>query len=326
VLVLSRSDVEALLDLDRLVDAVAAAMADLSAGRTSMPQRVAAVVPDRRAMLAVMPAFLPSSGALTSKLVSLFPENEDRPTHQAVICCFDPGNGTPLALMDGAYVTATRTAAGSVLATRLLAREDSRIVSVIGSGVQAGAHARALGRRTGVELVRVAGRDHLQVKALVDGLVASGVKAEAAPTIEDAVRSSDIVCVATHADQPVLHRGWLRPGTHVNSVGYNTAGSGEIDSETVGDAVLVVESRDVALAPAPAGAVEIHRAIEAGVMTPDHIRAEIGDLVVGAGEGRTDDREITLYKSVGVAVQDAAAAALVLEAARGTGAGTNVAF
>src|ERR1700736_3716577 len=106
LLVLSRSDVESLLDLDRLVDAVAAAMVDLSADRVSMPPRVAAVVGSRGAMLAAMPAFLPSSGALTTKLVSLFPENRDRPTHQAIICCFDPATGTPLAVMDGRYITA----------------------------------------------------------------------------------------------------------------------------------------------------------------------------------------------------------------------------
>ncbi len=137
MLILSRADVEALLDLDRLIDAVAAAMVDLSAGRASVPPRVAATIPDRRAMLVAMPAFLPSSGALTTKLVSLFPENTDRPTHQAIICCFDDADGTPLAVMDGTYVTAARTAAGSALATRLLARDGARVASVIGTGVQA---------------------------------------------------------------------------------------------------------------------------------------------------------------------------------------------
>src|ERR1700687_3099358 len=125
MLVLSRTDVESLLDLDLLVDAIAAAMADLSADRVSMPPRVAAVVGSRGAMLAAMPAFLPSSGALTTKLVSLFPENRDRPTHQAIVCCFDPENGTPLAVMDGTHLTATRTAAGSALATTLLARREA---------------------------------------------------------------------------------------------------------------------------------------------------------------------------------------------------------
>jgi ornithine cyclodeaminase/alanine dehydrogenase-like protein (mu-crystallin family) len=324
MLILSRTEVEALLDLDRLVDALAAAMVDLSGGRASAPPRVAATVTDRSAMLAAMPAFLRSPGALTTKLVSLFPENTDRPTHQAIICCFDPADGTPLAIMDGTYVTAARTAAGSALATRLLAREASRVVSVIGTGVQARSHARAAARLPGVQLVQVAGRDHGKAVALVDDLLESGTAAAALPSIEAAVRSADIVCATTHAAEPVVRREWLGPGTHVNSVGYNAAGIGEVDVETIRDAVVVVESRSVALADPPAGAIELGRAIETGAIDADHIRAEIGEIAAGDREGRTDDRQLTLYKSVGVAVQDAAAAALVWDAARARGVGTSI--
>ena len=324
MLILSRTEVESLLDLDRLVDAVEAAMVDLSRNRASMPSRVAAAVADRHAMLAAMPAFLPSSGALTTKLVSLFPENTDRPTHQAIICCFDPANGTPLAIMDGTYVTAARTAAGSVLATRLLAREGARVVSVIGTGVQARSHARAIARLAGVQEVQVAGRDHGRAKALVDDLLDSGTEATALPSLEDAVRSADVVCAATHAAEPVVRREWLRPGTHVNSVGYNTAGEGEVDVQTIRDALVVVESRSAALAAPPAGAVELGRAIETGAIDVDHIQAEIGQIAAGDRAGRTDDDQLTLYKSVGVAVQDTAAAALIWEAARARGVGTKV--
>jgi alanine dehydrogenase len=324
VLLLSGAEVEMLLDLDELVEALGAAMADLSGGRASTPPRVAARVPERAAMLAVMPAFLPSARALMTKLVSLFPENRDRPTHQAVICCFDPDTGTPLALMDGTYITAARTAAGSALATRYLARSDARVLSIIGSGVQARAHGRAFRGWSGLELIRVAGRDRMATERLVTELVAEGTPAEAAPTIEDAVRSADIVCGTTHADSPVVRRSWLRPGTHVNSVGYNTAGEGEVDSEVVRDALVVVESRDAVLASPPSGAVELRRAIEAGIVTLDCIHAEIGEIIAGIAEGRRDDHAITLYKSVGVAVQDAAATALVLQAAAATGTGTSI--
>ena len=331
MLVLSRRDVEDLLDLDRLVDAVAAAMADLSAGRASMPRRAAALVPERHAMLAAMPAFLGASGAgaLVTKAVSLFPDNTDRPTHQAVICCFDADDGTPLALMDGTLITAARTAAGSALATRLLARPDARVVAVVGTGVQAGAHARAHARLPGIELVRVAGRSAGAAEALVaslSDLVAEGVAVEAAPSVEDAVRSADVVCATTHAVRPVVARAWLRPGTHVNSVGYNSDGEGEVDAATIADARVVVESRDTALAPPPAGAVELHRAIASGALTAEGVAAiaEIGELVAGHITGRTDEHQLTLYKSVGVAVQDAAAAALVLAAAQSQGAGTEV--
>jgi alanine dehydrogenase len=330
MLVLSRREVEGLLDLDRLVDAVAAAMADLSAGRASMPRRAAAQVPERHALLAVMPAFLPAADALVTKAVSLFPDNTDRPTHQALIMCFDPATGSPVALMDGTAITAARTAAGSALATRLLARRDARVVAVIGTGVQAHAHARAHARLPGIEAVRVSGRSPDRVAGLVDILAADlgavGVTVEAAAGAEDAVRSADVVCATTHADRPAVERAWLRPGTHVNSVGYNTDGEGEIDAATVRDAHVVVESRDTALAPPPAGAVELHRAIASGALDQDGVAAvvELGELVSGQAAGRTADDQITLYKSVGVAVQDAAAAALVLDAARAQHLGTTI--
>jgi ornithine cyclodeaminase len=324
MLVLSRTDVEDLLDLDQLVEAVAAAMADLSAGRASMPPRGAATIADRHAMLAAMPAFLPSVGALTTKLVSLFPENRDRPTHQAIICCFDPATGTPVAVMDGSYITATRTAAGSALASRYLAREDATVVAVVGAGVQARAHARALARLPSVESIRVAARDRAKAESLVGDLRVTGIPAEVVSSVEEAVASADIVCATTHADRPVIRRGWLRPGSHLNSVGYNSSGEGEVDSATIADAVVVVESREAALAAPPAGAIELRRAIERGLIGPDHVHAELGELVTGLVKGRVDPTAITLYKSVGVAVQDAAAASLVLDQAIGRGAGSNV--
>jgi ornithine cyclodeaminase len=133
-----------------------------------------------------------------------------------------------------------------------------------------------------------------------------------------------VVCAATHAEEPVVRREWLRPGTHVNSVGYNTAGTGEVDSATIRDALVVVESRTAVLAAPPSGAVELRRAIEAGALAPDHIHAEIGELVAGDRPGRTDTSQLTLYKSVGVSVQDAAAAALISQAAAEHGAGSHV--
>ena len=324
MLVLSAAEVEALLDLDALVDAVEAAMIDLSASRVSMPPRVAALVPEQEALLAAMPAYLPSAGALSAKLVTLFPRNRDCPTHQALICCFDPVTGTPVALMDGTSVTAARTAAGSALATRLLARPGASQVTVIGTGVQAGVHARALARLPGVSTIRIAGRDLGKAQALAAELAAAGIPAQAAGSVEDAVRSADIVCATTHAAHPVLRRDWLRPGTHINSVGYNTSGEGELDTATIKDALLVVESRASALAPPPSGAVELNRAIDAGAIYASHVAAEIGEIAAGAVPGRTSDTQLTLYKSVGVAVQDAAAAALILATAQQRGAGTLV--
>jgi ornithine cyclodeaminase len=302
LIVLSQADVRELLDLDALVDALASAHAELSAGSASMPPRIAAFA-RREGLLAAMPSYLPSAG-LACKLVTVFPHNQDRHTHQALICAFDPDNGTPVALMDGTYITATRTAAGSALATRLLAREDVRVLAILGSGVQARTHAAALRRVRQFEEVRVAGRDSSKAAALAEELSATAVD-----SFEEAVRGADVVAATTHATEPILLREWLTPGVHVNSVGANPAGRGEVDPAIVRDALVAVESRASTLAPAPAGASEFRDGAPADVV-------ELGELVAGTRPGRTSEDQITLYKSVGVAVQDAAAASLVLAAAR----------
>jgi len=300
-------------------------MADLSAGRVSMPSRIAALVPERDGLLAAMPAYLPSSSALATKLVSLFPRNTDRPTHQAVIVVFDAENGTPVALMDGEAITAARTAAGSALATELLARRNAQVLAVIGTGVQARAHVRAVPRVREFREVRIAGRHEEKAMAL------SKEAREWLPHAEIRVTTSysqaedgaDVICAATHSAEPVVRREWLSAGAHVTSVGYNTAGR-EIDGATFRDALVVVESRSATLAPPPAGSNDIAMAIAEGAMTPEHVHAELGELVSGARPGRADESQITLYKSVGVAVQDAAAAAMVLDAARSAGVGRTI--
>lgn len=310
---LNEAEVRELLDLDELVDALAAAHRDLSAGEASMPPRIAALVQQQQALLGVMPSYLPSAG-LACKLVTLFPKNTDRHTHQAVIAVFDPENGTPLALMDGRYITATRTAAGSALATRLLARDDSKVLAILGTGVQARSHAKALPRVRHFEEIRIAGRNRASAEELAREL---GASAHAFDSYEDAIRGADVIAATTHSTEPIVRREWLSPGVHVNSVGLNPSGR-EVDEQTVADALLVVESRDSALAPPPAGAPEL-----VGV-EPGRVHAELGELVAGTRPGRSSRDEITLYKSVGVAVQDAAAAALVLTAAQQRSAGQEI--
>src|ERR671925_679724 len=172
MLLLSRSEVEELLDLDELIEALAEAMADLSAGRASVPHRVGARVDDRDGLLAAMPGYTPSAGALATKLVTLLPGNAGTalPTHQAVIAVFDPENGRPRALLDGTAITAIRTAAGSALATRLLAREDAATLAILGTGVQARSHARAVTRVRAFKELRVAGRERAKAEALAEEL------------------------------------------------------------------------------------------------------------------------------------------------------------
>lgn len=323
MLVLDKREVESLLDPDAVRVAIAAALADLSAGRASMPTRIAALVPERDGLLAVMPAYLPGAGALTTKLVSLFPRNTDRPTHQAVIVAFDPQTGSPAALMDGEAITAARTAAGSALATDLLGRRNAATLAVLGTGVQARAHLRALPRVRKFREIIVGARDMAKASALAREIAAeTGISVKAA-SFADAVRAADVVCACTHSADPVVQRAWLRDGTHVNSVGFNTAGR-EVDGETVAAALVVVESRAAALAPPPGGSNDLQWAIRDGLIDATHVHAELGELVSGAREGRADAAQLTLYKSVGVAVEDAAAAALVLRLARERGVGKNI--
>lgn len=326
MLLLSRREVEELLDLDALIDALEGAMVDLSAGRASVPHRVGALVEDRDGLLAAMPGYTPSAGALASKLVTLFPLNAGTglPTHQAVIAVFDPNNGRPVALMDGTAITAIRTGAGSALATRLLAREDATTIAILGTGVQARSHARAVTLVRAFTEMRVVGRDRAKADALAKELAGElDLPVRVAASWQDACDGADVVCATAHAFEPVVRRGWLTPGVHVTSIGYNPKGR-EVDDATVAEALVVVESRAAALAPFPAGSNDLLQPIEQGLITADHVHGEIGELVDGSKPGRTSSQQITLYKSVGVAVQDGTAAALVLRAASERGAGREV--
>ncbi len=326
MLFLGRREVEILLDLDELIDALAPAMADLSAGKVSMPARVAAEIHERAGFLGVMPVYLHTSKTLACKLVSVFPGNASGslPTHQALVAVFDSATGAPQAVMDGASITALRTAAGSALATRLLARADARVLAILGTGVQAKAHARAIPRVRDVREVRVAGRNRQKAGALAMEISTQlNVPARVEEKFQEAAAGADIICAATHSTQPVILGKWLEPGVHVNSVGFNPEGR-ELDDAAIKKALLVVESRQAALAPFPSGSNDLAWPIRDSVISAGHIHAEVGELVSGAHPGRTSPDEITLYKSVGVAVQDAVAAQLVLDAARCKGAGREV--
>ena len=195
MLVLTHAQVEALLDVDALIDALAAAMADLSAGRASVRDRVAALVPEQEGFLAAMPGFVPSSGVLMTKLVSLFPRNAGTglPTHQAIIAAFDPHTGAPVALLDGTAITAIRTGACSALSARLLAREDASVLAILGTGVQARSHAHAMCRVRPIRQIRIAGRDPAKAALLAAELSAAlDIDIEAVPFYRDALDGADM--------------------------------------------------------------------------------------------------------------------------------------
>lgn len=297
VLVLGQDEVARLLDVDLLLPRLERAFVELSSGRASVPPRVAAFVPEA-GLLAAMPGYV--DGILAAKLVALFPGHD--PSHQALITVFDAETGTPRAVMDGTHITAVRTGASSAVAARALAREDSQVLAVLGAGVQGRSHLDAVRRVRNFTEVRVASRTFRHAQALAGETGATAVQ-----SFEDAVRGADVVCCCTHASEPVLRREWLAPGTHVCSVGASQEGP-ELDAETVTAGLLCVESR-VAFQPPPAGAFELRG------LDPEHA-VELGEVLAGTRPGRTSDDQLTVYKSMGHAVEDAAAAALVLERAR----------
>jgi len=349
MLVLDQRAVKELLDVDALIDTLAPALAELSAGRAELPARSAAIMPGRQGFTGLldMPCYSPSGNALISKLVSVFPGNSGgpRPVRQAVILVFDPDDGSPAALLDGTYITAIRTGACSALSVRLLARADATTLAILGTGAQARAHARAVARVRPFTEIRVAGRDLGKTRAFCADIRADieadieadiqagfgsgsrtgpGVTVRAAASYQEALDGADVVCAATFAVHPVVRREWLAQGTHVTSVGFNPMGR-ELDDQTVADAALFVESREAALHSVPPN-LDLSQPLDRGVITAEHVRAELGELVAGTHPGRTSDTEITLYKSVGVAVQDAVAASLVLDAARALGVGLHIQF
>jgi alanine dehydrogenase len=312
LLVLGRAEVERLLDLDELVDALATAFIELSAGNVSVPPRVAAR--SGSGLLAAMPGYV-AGVALETKLVTVFPGNHARglPSHQALIAMFDEETGRPLALIDGTHITAVRTAAASALSARLLARPEAGVLAILGAGVQGRSHLEAMQRVAKFHEVRIASRsaDHAHA------LASSSPRARAMRSFQEAVLGADVVCCCTDSSQPVLQFAWLSPGAHVTSVGSNQTGP-ELDAETVRRGRLFVESR-VAFQPPPAGAAEL-----AGLDPAE--ATELGEVAAASSPGRRDAVEITVYKSMGHAVEDAAAAGLVYRRALREGAGQAVAL
>ena len=308
MLVLSRSDVRRLLDLDLLLDSLERAFVELSAGRASVPPRIAAET--ERGLLAAMPGY--ADGILETKLVSVFPGNHEvgLPSHQATIALFDDATGKPLALMDGTEITAVRTGAASAVATRALARPDARVLAVLGAGVQARSHIDAAMRVREFAEVRVVSRSAEHARALADEIGGT-----ACASFEEAVAGADVVCACTDAGQPIFAAESLEPGMHVTSVGASRDGP-ELDPAVMALGLLAVESR-VAFEPYPAGAHELQ-----GLDPNDAV--ELGEILAGTREGRASPQQITIYKSMGHAVEDAAAAGLVYRRALEEGAGTEV--
>jgi ornithine cyclodeaminase/alanine dehydrogenase-like protein (mu-crystallin family) len=310
LLYLSRADVERLLDVDAMLDALAAALVAYSSGLASAPPRMAVRV--ERGLLGVMPGYVPGV-ALESKLVSVFPANEEHglPSHQGLIAMFDEESGTPLALMDGTYITAIRTGGTAAVAARVLARQDASVLAILGAGVQGRSHLEIFPRVRDFGEIRVASRNSERASDLAAG----NPRARAALSFEEAVRGADVVACCTDAREPILHRDWLKPGVHVSAVG-GTFGP-ELDADTVRACSVFVEWRGAVTSAPPAGAHELQG------LDPNSV-TEVGEVIAGTKPGRRSADELTLYKSTGIAVEDAATAGLVYERALSDGAGTRL--
>jgi alanine dehydrogenase len=310
VLVLGEAEVAGLLDLDELLAVLGDALVSLSAGRASVPPRVAAWAEDGG--LGAMPVHLPGV-ALGAKLVSIFPGNHQRgrPSHRALIALFDPADGTPRALLDGTRITAARTGATAALAARVLARRDAAVLAILGAGVQGASHLDAFPLARDFQEIRVASRTAGRAEALA----ARHPAARAVASFEEAVAGADVVCCCTDAREPILELGWLASGVHVSSVG-GTFGP-ELDPAVVRAARVFVEWRGAATNPPPAGAHDL-QGLDPATLT------EVGEVLAGARPGRTSPDELTVYKSTGNAVEDAAAAELVYRRAVESGTGVTV--
>jgi ornithine cyclodeaminase/alanine dehydrogenase-like protein (mu-crystallin family) len=303
VLVLSEEEVVELLDMEGCIECMEQALASLARGEVHFPLRPLMRAPGESHFLGMMPAFRGGEWPLYSlKTVVVVPDNPSRglDAHQGTVTLFDGVTGQTLALMNASPVTAIRTAAVTAVATRRLARPDAKELAIVGAGVQARAHLEAL---PGFERVRIASRtpEHAEALAAESG-------AEFCSTAEEAVRGADVVVAATNSAEPVVRREWLKEGAHVNSVGMGQ----ELDQATLRDGLLVVDRRESA---------EIE-----GKIDPAWIAAELGELVTGSNAGRTSPDELTVFRSLGIAVEDLFAAEYVVRRAQETGTGTTVEF
>ncbi len=293
---LDEAAVSRLLRMEEVIPVMERALADFSSGRVVQPMRVMVPVAEHQGFLGLMPAYY-AADALGVKLVAFYPQNRGIPTHHATILLFKPETGEPLASMDGRLITEVRTAAVSAVATKHLARPEASVLAIIGSGVQARSHLEALRLIRGFEEVRVWSPHNAAA-------FARRFAVRAVASAEEAVRGADVVVTATTSKTPVLSGAWLSPGVHINAVGAPRPDWRELDDETLRRARVYVDSREAALK-------------ESGdVIAAGRIFAELGEVVTGAKPARESAEEVTLFKSLGLAVEDVATAALIYRKAQ----------
>jgi ornithine cyclodeaminase len=325
--VLSQGDVQRLLPMRECIDAMSSVLASLARGTAHAPLRTVLRVPDGSDVFALMPGFLGEPRTLGAKIITVFPGNHgtDRDSHQGAVLLFDATTGALAALVDATAITSIRTAAVSAVATRLLARADATKLAIIGAGVQAHAHLDAMVAVRPITQLRVWSRNPGHAERLVRAAAERyGLAAVACATGMEAVGDADIVCTTTSSTTPVLLGEWLTAGAHVNAIGACTPNARELDSEAVRRSRLYVDRRESALAEPGDLLVPLRE----GTIAPEHVLAELGELLVddaaAGARGRQSDSDITLFKSLGLAVEDLAAARLVLDRAARDDAGVQI--
>ena len=305
------------------IDVVDAAMREVSRGNAELPLRWGLRLPNGKGAMGMMPGYLGEPECHGIKLVSLYPDNPAHglPSHLGLLVLFESECGRPIALLDGDVVTSVRTAAASAVATRALARPDATVLAVLGTGEQARAHVPAMLAVRDVERIRIWGRNTDKAERVARELDAAGAaQVETCSDAKAAVREADIVCTVTSSAEPILFGDWLSPGTHVNLVGSSVPDAREVDTGLVRCARFFVDYRESAFAQAG----ELLTAISENAVDRNHVLAEIGEVLLGEVEGRSSPADITIYKSLGVAAQDLAAARYVFDTAAAKNLGNTV--
>ena len=323
MLVLSEKEVRRLIDIDELIEALEQAHVQFSTGKAVMPVRQVVPLLQINGRITSMPAYLSASAALGMKVVTFFQDNPKKnlPAILATIQLYSVETGKLAAIMDGTYITAIRTACASVMATKILANPKTPVLGILGAGVQARAHIRALGKVRQIECVKVYSPSEKNAQRLKEEMESeTRIKIEPVKTAEVAVREADLLVTATTAKEPILKSDWLKPGAHINAVGSHRPDLREIDAATMKRSKIFVDSRDAIMAECG----DVLLAIKDGAIQESDASVEIGEVLAGKKPGRTSAAEITLYKSVGIAIQDVATARLVFQKARQQNAGVEV--
>lgn len=326
ILILDHSQVEELLPIKECIPLMRECLIALAAGKAHQPLRTIIRPPDAKGVMGLMPAYMSGeSAAFGLKAICVFPENPavGKDSHQGGVLLFSAETGELLAIMNASAITAIRTAAVSGVATDLLARPDACNLAILGSGVQARSHLVAMSNVRTINRCRIASRNLDHARNLVDEMKQDfSFPLEPVETVEEALQDSDLIVTATTAREPIVQREWISPGAHMNLVGSSTAKTREVDSETMAAAGLFVDRRESTLNEAG----DYLFAVRDGLIGPDHIRGELGEVLKGDKPGRRSAAEITIFKSLGIAIEDLFSAEHLYQKAKDMNVGTWVSF